>query len=230
MNVIFSIILSSTLLIFSIAGNAATTKQGKVVAITDGDTLTLLADGNQQIKVRLAEIDTPESAQPYGSRAKQELSTLAFGQIARVEIQETDRYGRSVGRVYVGTTDVNAEMVRRGAAWVYRQYSKDPTLLPMEAEAKAAKRGLWALPEAEKMPPWEWRREGKEGKPTATISSTPKPAPAIKATSSTGFSCGGKRTCGQMSSCGEARYYLSKCGLSRLDGDHDGTPCEKLCR
>lgn len=45
-----------------------------------------------------------------------------------------------------------------------------------------------------------------------------------------GFTCGAKRTCGQMSTCAEARFYMDKCGLSRLDGDNDGTPCESLCR
>ena len=97
---------------------------GKVVAISDGDTLTLLVpDGAsfKQVKVRLGEIDTPESRQPYGQRAKQALSDLAFNQQARVVVQDTDRYGRTVGRVYVGSLDVNAEMIRQGAAWAYRQ-------------------------------------------------------------------------------------------------------------
>jgi endonuclease YncB( thermonuclease family) len=48
-------------------------------------------------------------------------------------------------------------MVRRGAAWVFRRYSRDPSLLRLEGEARAARRGLWALPEAERAPPWEWR-------------------------------------------------------------------------
>ena len=131
---------------------------GKVVAIADGDTLTLLVD-HRQLKIRLAEIDTPERGQPYGSRAKEALSKLAFGKRARVVATDRDRYGRIVGRVYVGDTDVNAELVRRGAAWVYRQYAKDPGLFALEAEARRAKRGLWGLPEAERVPPWEWRRK-----------------------------------------------------------------------
>ena len=93
---------------------------GRVVGISDGDTLTLLTPEKQQLRVRLAEIDTPESRQPYGTRARQALSNLAFGKEARVVVQDTDRYGRTVGRVYVGNTDVNAELVRQGAAWVYR--------------------------------------------------------------------------------------------------------------
>jgi len=73
-----------------------------------GDTLTVLMASKEQIKVRLAEIDTPEKKQPYGTRAKQALSKLAFGKAARVVEVDRDRYGRVVGRVYVGDVDVNA--------------------------------------------------------------------------------------------------------------------------
>lgn len=67
-------------------------------------------------------------------------------------------YGRTVARLYVEDLDVSREMVRLGAAWVYRKYNKDKSLLDVEAEAREAKRGLWSLPEAEQVPPWEWRR------------------------------------------------------------------------
>jgi micrococcal nuclease len=145
------------LTLFGVALADAAEYTGKVVAIADGDTLTLLVD-RQQMKIRLAEIDTPERGQPYGSKAKEALSQLAFGKRARVVAVDRDRYGRIVGRVYVDEVDVNAEMVRRGAAWVYRKYAKDPNLFSLEAEARKAKRGLWGLPEAERVPPWEWRR------------------------------------------------------------------------
>lgn len=131
--------------------------QGRVVGITDGDTFKLLVTGNRQIKVRLAEIDTPETAQPYGSKAKHELSSLIFGKTATVNVVDIDRYGRTVGRVYADGVDVNAEMVGRGAAWVYRQYAKDQSLFRLEKKAKQEKRGLWSLPESERVPPWEWR-------------------------------------------------------------------------
>jgi endonuclease YncB( thermonuclease family) len=145
---------------------------GTVVAVSDGDTLTLLTPDKQQIKVRLAEIDAPEKAQPFGTRAKQMLSELVFGKQAEVLIDDIDRYGRTVGRVYVGQIDVNAEMVQRGGAWVYRQYSHDPLLLKLEQSAKSARRGLWGLPASDQIPPWEWRRSDK--KPTAA-----PPAPTV---------------------------------------------------
>jgi endonuclease YncB( thermonuclease family) len=127
--------------------------RGQVVGITDGDTLTLLTPERREVKIRLAEIDTPESWQPYGTRARQALSDLAFRRNVRVEVQDTDRYGRTVGRIYAGRVNVNAEMVRRGAAWVYRRYSRDPSLLVLEDEARQARRGVWALPESQRAPP-----------------------------------------------------------------------------
>ena len=115
---------------------------GRVVAIQDGDTLTLLTPERRQVRVRLHAIDTPESRQPYGTRARQELSALAFRQEVRVEVMDTDHYGRTVGQVWVGNLNINAELVRRGAAWVYRQYSRDPQFLALEKDARAARRGL----------------------------------------------------------------------------------------
>ena len=224
------------LLLFVLAAVVTTAQSaeltGKVVGVHDGDTLTLLVpDGAsfKQVKVRLGEIDTPESKQPYGERAKQALSDLAFGKPARVVVETTDKYGRTVGRVYVGAVDVNAELVKQGAAWVYRQYLKDQSLLVLEAQAKAAKRGLWALPEAQRMPPWEWRHGGK-AKASPLSSSPAAGAPVAAPTASGQFSCSGKRYCKEMSGCAEAKFYLTSCGLSSLDGDKDGMPCETLCR
>lgn len=205
----------------------AATLSGRVVGVHDGDTLTLLDANRHQTKIRLAEIDTPESAQPYGSRAKQALSDLVFGKDVIVEVREQDRYGRSVGRVYVDSTDVNAALVASGAAWVYRQYSHDPELLRLESEARTAGRGLWSLPEAQRAPPWEWRQQQRQGGTQPVIQSVGK---QHQTGTSPSFSCAGKTTCGQMTSCEEARFHLQQCGLSRLDRDHDGIPCESICR
>ncbi len=131
--------------------------QGKVVAITDGDTVTILMN-NTQYKIRLAEIDTPERGQPYGAKSKEILSGLIFGKEVTANVQDKDRYGRYVARIYMENVDISREMVRQGAAWVYRQYLRDDSLLEVETEAKTANRGLWSLPEAQNMAPWEWRR------------------------------------------------------------------------
>lgn len=121
---------------------------GTVVGIADGDTLTILTAINKTAKIRLSEIDTPERGQPYGSRAKQELSALTFQKPVAVRVVDIDRYGRTVGRIYVEDLDGSAEMVRLGAAWVYRKYAKNKNLYSIEDEAKLYKRGIWGLPEA----------------------------------------------------------------------------------
>lgn len=163
-NLLFALLLAAG------CAQSADTLQGKVVSIADGDTITLLDSSNKQIKVRLAEIDTPEKGQPYGNRAKQALSGMVFQKQVSVIVQDTDRYGRTVGRVYVDNLDVNAELVRTGAAWVYRQYLKDESLLNLEAEAQQSRRGIWGLSEAEQIPPWEWRRSGgTEGAPEGCL-------------------------------------------------------------
>jgi endonuclease YncB( thermonuclease family) len=204
---------------------------GRVVGVSDGDTLTLLTAEKQQVKVRLGEIDTPERKQPYGTRAQQALSDLTYNKQARVVVQDTDRFGRTVGRVYVGSLDINAEMVKQGAAWVYRQYLKDQSLLALEQQAKSAKRGLWGLPETERCPPWDWRRGrcATASAPAARAPASPAAAPTPAAATS-GFTCAGKRRCGEMTSCEEAKFYLTVCGVRSLDGDKDGVPCETLCR
>jgi micrococcal nuclease len=132
---------------------------GTVVGITDGDTLTILTAINKTAKIRLAEIDTPERSQPYGKRAKQVLSHLTFKKPVVIRLVDIDRYERIVGRIYVDNLDVSAELVCRGAAWVYRKYAKDQNLYRLEDEARSEKCGLWGLPEAQRVPPWEWRRK-----------------------------------------------------------------------
>ena len=102
--------------------------------------------------------------QPYGNRSRQILSGLIAGEKVTINVQTKDRYGRTVGRPYVGTLDVCEEMVRLGAAWVYPQYVIDESLFEVEADSRAAKRGFWGLSETQIVPPWEWRRSGNAGK------------------------------------------------------------------
>ena len=129
---------------------------GKVVGVADGDSITVLRD-REQVKVRLVDIDAPEKAQPFGNRSRQALDALVHGKEVLVVERGKDRYQRVLGRVYRGDLDVNAEMVREGMAWVFRQHSKDATLLKIEAEAKEQQRGLWRDPDT--VPPWEWRKD-----------------------------------------------------------------------
>lgn len=137
----------------------------KVVSIADGDTVTVLTAANEQIRIRLAEIDAPEGGQPWSNRSKQALAALVHGRTVRVEPLTTDRYGRTVARLYVGNIDVSAELVRQGHAWVFRRYVTDESLFAVEEEARAAGRGMWSLPEFQRVPPWEWRAARQQLQP-----------------------------------------------------------------
>jgi endonuclease YncB( thermonuclease family) len=205
----------------------AQTYENKVVGVSDGDTLTVLMSG-RQVKIRLAEIDAPEKRQPFGQRAKQSLSDLVYGKQVMVKQEAKDRYGRVVGRVYAGGLDVNAEQIRRGMAWVYLQYNRDKSLLALEQEAKSAKRGLWSEPNA--IPPWEYRHGGRAGSKASSSAGSKLVQALAKAKASGSHQCGAKRYCNEMASCNEAKFYLNQCGLTRLDRDGDGVPCESLCR
>ena len=81
-----------------------------------------------------------------------------FGRLVKVDTVDTDRYGRLVANLYVDGKWVNAELVKSGGGWVYRQYAKSPVLFELEKDARNNKRGLWSLPEADRVPPWEWRK------------------------------------------------------------------------
>ena len=148
------------LLVLSVTVTSAGDVEGRVIRVADGDTFTLRTGSGDDMSVRLAEIDAPEAGQPYGNRSKQQLSSLILSKEVSVEVQTSDRYGRTVGRPYVGDLDVCREMVRLGAAWVYREYVIDRSLFDVEREATDSKRGLWGITEARSMPPWEWRRRG----------------------------------------------------------------------
>jgi endonuclease YncB( thermonuclease family) len=129
---------------------------GAVVRVADGDTITVRV-GDENVKVRLAEIDAPERGQPWGKRAKQALLDKVGGRDVEVSWRFTDRYGRRVGHARCGGHDVNRELVREGHAWVYRHWMSDRTLLDDEQYARDGHVGLWSLPENERVPPWEWR-------------------------------------------------------------------------
>lgn len=149
----------TTLLLLSFCSVASLAFEGRVVAVLDGDTITVLDARNKTHKIRLAEIDAPEKAQPFGQRAKQKMSELCFGSQASVSETGTDRYGRLIAKVSCNGQDANWTMVAEGFAWVYRQYASSPALFQAEMNARKAKRGLWA--EASQTPPWEWRRASK---------------------------------------------------------------------
>ena len=129
---------------------------GKVVKVTDGDTITVLVE-NQQIKIRLNEIDAPEAKQDFGQKSKEALADLIFEKEVRVVTHGEDRYGRTIGDVFVGQTNVNEKMIEDGWAWNFLKYSKSQRLADLEREARASKKGLWAGNNP--ISPWDYRAE-----------------------------------------------------------------------
>ena len=220
-------LMNAGLLAFALGG-AAAFADSPVLKVKDGDSL-VVRSGGHQVEVRLAYIDAPEFKQTHGKRAGAVLRSLVGGRKVRLELIGGDVHRRIVARVFSGNRDVNAEMVRRGFAWVRREFPHPRGLARLEDQARAARRGLWA--KAQPIPPWIWRKNkrdksSRKSKREATGGSkraaTSPAVPAVR--------CGAKRYCRQMSSCKEARAYLRRCGLRTLDRDRDGVPCEMLCR
>lgn len=133
--------------------------EGRVVGIIDGDTIDVLESRGivlRERRVRLAGIDAPEKAQDFGNRARQHLASLCAGKAAHVDVVNIDRYGRAVGYVTCEGVPANLEMVKRGLAWAYTQYSPPREFIEAQNAAQAARLGLWSDPRA--IAPWQWRK------------------------------------------------------------------------
>lgn len=137
------------------------TLQGTVLAISDGDTITVLDSSKMQRKIRLAGIDAPEKSQAFGKRSKQHLSDLVFGKTVTVDWNKTDKYGRTIGKVIVNGQDANLSQVQAGLAWHYKQYEHEQpasdrkSYAQAEVDARVRKVGLWG--DATPTPPWDFR-------------------------------------------------------------------------
>ena len=132
----------------------------RVAEVSDGDSFKARR-GSRDVRVRLYGIDSPELAQEYGRESRAAARRLLAGREVRVEPLYRDSYNRDVALVYAGDTLVNLELLRDGAAWVYTRYCKErdicTRLKQAEAEARAARSGLWREQKPE--PPWQWRKK-----------------------------------------------------------------------
>lgn len=130
----------------------------RVVGVKDGDTVVLLTAAKEEITVRLSEIDAPERKQAFGTVSRTFLSNLIFGKEVKLVKMGTDRYGRTLGFIYLRNgTNVNLEMVKNGMAWQYEKYSKSAILKKAQASAKSMSVGLWR--DLYPVAPWEFRRK-----------------------------------------------------------------------
>jgi micrococcal nuclease len=145
----------------------------KVIHITDGDTITVLNDANEKIKIRLNGIDCPEKAQAYGKKAKQFTKDLVAGKTVTIQAHNKDRYGRTIGDVILDDgRNLSQELVKAGYAWWYFKYSDDEQLGVLEVQAKIAKVGLWA--DKNPVPPWIFRHRNE----LATLQPNPIETPS----------------------------------------------------
>lgn len=130
--------------------------QGKVVAVADGDTFTMLTGEKKQIKVRLYGIDCPERKQAFGQVAKDFTADAVFGKEVKLSKEGKDRYGRTVAIVELEDGRILNEMLlQAGLAWHYKRYDKNPDWAQMETRARRKRLGLWK----DKYPiaPWDFR-------------------------------------------------------------------------
>lgn len=141
--------------LISLSSLADSEIRGRAVRVLDGDTIEVLSDGNQSLRVRLANIDAPEKSQAFGQRSKEYLTGLVAGNQVTVIDLGGDQYGRRIGRVLVNGQEANVEQVRAGMAWVYVRYNHDEQLPSLESAARAQRLGLWADPFPKA--PWEYR-------------------------------------------------------------------------
>lgn len=149
------------------------TLAGRVVDVSDGDTITLLV-GTERHPIRLASIDAPETrhgsdrpGQAFAQASRKALAELVAGKTLTAACFERDRYKRDVCDIEVDGTTANRLQVKAGMAWVNQQaggkYLRDKSLVALESEARKAGLGLWS--EEKAVPPWVWRsRCWKEGK------------------------------------------------------------------
>jgi endonuclease YncB( thermonuclease family) len=193
----------------------------QVIDVLDGDTI-VIEYKRKKIKVELSGIDAPEICQSFGKQSKKVLTRLVINKIIRLESNGYYINGRVYGKILIKRSDINLHFVARGLAWASFN-TVDQDYLNAENNAKINSLNLWE--EENPLPPWVFRvshgsckagSRGNDGSGNGGATGN--------------YSCGSKTLCDEMSSCDEAKFYLQSCGLSRLDRDEDGIPCETICR
>lgn len=158
MKIILALILAFTTL--TSFGNEL---QGKVIKVTDGDTVNVLTSDNETHRIRLSGIDAPEKKQAFGNKSKQALTDDIDGKTVTVEYNKLDKYQRIVGKIMLDGKDVNLRQIQRGLAWHYKKYEKEQDVEDRSIYANAEfvaqrdKLGLWA--DTNPTPPWDFRKQ-----------------------------------------------------------------------
>ena len=160
-----SVLLSVSLVVLSATADAKVFS-GYVTRVSDGDTIRVETDSGQNLRIRIQGIDAPESDQEFGGEAQQLLSKLILNREVVVSADEIDRYGRSLGQVAFGDTDIGLYMLEHGLAWTYRNYlnsmRSDWRNAYVEAERKARDDGIGLWQSEQPVPPWTWRKQKRD--------------------------------------------------------------------
>lgn len=212
--------------------------QAKVVSVVDGDTIQVLIDDKKEV-VRLIGMNSPELVDPrkpvecFGKEASDKAKQVLTGTTVSLEPDSTqserDKYNRLLRYVWLeNNTNFNKLMIAEGYAYEYTYdapYKYQSEFKQAQREAEASKFGLWADNACSTSIPQPSSTKTSGASPATTGGSS-----GTTGGSSSGFTCAGKTLCGQMTSCAEAQFYLNTCGVSRLDADKDGVPCETICK
>jgi endonuclease YncB( thermonuclease family) len=153
---------------FTSAGRADSQDfSGIVTRVFDGDSFLVAKTGarGRDIEVRLMDIDAPEKDQPYADVSRSVLKNLIENRRVFVDVVAIDKYDRKVAKVYrePDRLEIARALVRDGHVWVNRRFAKDRSLVTLEEDARSSSSGLWAIPQADRVPPWEFRRRTKKG-------------------------------------------------------------------
>ena len=223
------------------AGPATNALQGTVVRVTDGDSLWLEpSPPGAPVELRLQDIDAPEICQAWGPEAKRALQDLVLNKAVSVRVSGRDTHGRTLGTLYLDALNVNKALVQEGHAWSNRyKYDRGPYVAD-ERMAKALSRGFNG--NAGAVMPRDFRRDhgpcqGSDAPqaaaptPPAAPSMAPKSVALPSPAATVAYRCDGRTRCSQMHSCAEATWFLKHCPGVKMDGNHDGVPCERQwCR
>lgn len=230
--ILFSSLIVPLIALGSPAIALSQTLDAEVISVGDGDTIRASVAG-ESVTVRLACIDTPETAQtPWGKEASDRLKQL-LQRDDRIElrVETTDRYGRTVAEIFEDGKSVNLQMVEEGQAVVYRRYlsgcaETSDRYLEAEAEAREQKLGFWN--QDAPLMPWDFRR----GRTTST---PPQSSPAVTTTVQQSGACDPSYPDICLPSapdlnCGEIphrRFRVVGRDPHRFDRDKDGIGCER---
>lgn len=135
---------------------------GRVVVVSDGDTLRVQDEAGRVVLIRVDGVDAPERRQCGGGLARDALTAWVLRRHVVIEPRKTDRYGRTVARVLRSGMDIGLRLVVTGHAWHYAAFAHEQppserlAYAEAQTQARASRDGLWACPDL--VPPWDFRR------------------------------------------------------------------------